>query len=141
MEIVSSLRQTENKRPVDRCTDVLRSEDRVKTCGRCQSPPRRPPPAAAGEQVDRDLGQKALQSRREPAAETMTASSKQDLTAVGDTCTNGVVGREEARPLHTAGALCLCRLTLTRGTRGIPEWRRPHIASSSLSLRWLVNGS
>lgn len=54
------------------------------------------PPAAAGEQVDKDLSQKVLHSQREPAVEAITASSKQDLTAVGDTCTNGVVQREEA---------------------------------------------
>lgn len=69
------------------------------------------PPAAAGEQVDKDLSQKALHSRREPAAETITASSKQDFTAVGDTCTNGVMEREEVLSLDEAGSLCLCRLT------------------------------
>lgn len=69
------------------------------------------PPAAAGEQVDKDLSQKALHSRREPAVETITASSKQDLTAVGDTCTNGVIEREEVLFLDKAGSLCLCRLT------------------------------
>lgn len=79
------------------------------------------PPAAAGEQVDKDLSQKALPCHRKPAAETITASRKQDLTAVGGTCTNGVMEREEVLSLHKAGPLCLCRLTLTRGTRSVPE--------------------
>lgn len=80
------------------------------------------PPAAAGEQVDKDLSQKALPRQRKPATETITASSKQDLvTAVGDTCTNGVMEREEVLSLHKAGSLCLCRLTLTRETWSIPE--------------------
>lgn len=117
---MSSPRQTENKRPVDRCTDVLRSEDKSKDVWKMPESAKTPP-AAAGEQVDKDLSQKTLHSRREPAAETTTASSKQDLMAVVDTCTNGATEREEVLSLHKAGSLCMCRLSLTRVTWSIPE--------------------